>query len=201
VAHAVDQLSAQVRSAAADALAAQRAGKKPTREQSAALRKVQAAQSEQSRAEAYAAVPKKDWRRWAGCQHKVLDDHAANYGAPIEGKAIDLAEFVRWFHGDHLAEVRRLRAESQGGSDDPKYRLAEINARLKQLDLDARQGRLLDRHHVHQGLSRMAALLRRAGEALQREHPGAERILNDALEDFTREVDRLFDDDDDRDDG
>jgi hypothetical protein len=56
-----------------------------------------------------------------------------------------------------------------------------------------REGSLLPRDDVREALGRMASMLRSAGEALQRQFgAAAAEILNEALEDAQREVDRCF---------
>ncbi len=139
-------------------------------------------------------VPKGVWCKWSGRQHKVVNEQAGRYGAPIGGATIALPEVARWIH-DFLADNARRLAAVDGGDDDSPG-LEYWKTQRERLRFESESAQRLDRGEVHQGLGRMAAILRQAGEALQREFPGAEVVLNQALEDFEREVDRLFGGDD-----
>lgn len=80
------------------------------------------------------------------------------------------------------------------GKDTPqleRYRAA--SADIKELQRDALQSTLLPRDKVHDGLARLATILRNAGESLQRQH-GAEalEIIDEALADFDREMADTF---------
>src|SRR5574340_1554837 len=101
---------------AAAALAKRRAGQKPSREEAAALRRVERARDQQLRADHYRSIPKRDWQRWSGRQQKILNEQALRYGVPIGGATIDAAELARWLHEFLAANARKLAAAD---SDDP----------------------------------------------------------------------------------
>jgi len=66
---------------------------------------------------------------------------------------------------------------------------------LARLDRLERQRRLLPRDEVREALGRIAAILREAGDAIQRQFgTAAAEILYEALDDAQREIDRSFDD-------
>jgi hypothetical protein len=174
---------------AAAALRKQAAGGKPSREEAAALRRVQRAREAEQRAAAYGAVPKREWAAWSGRQQKVLNEQAVRYGVPIGGATIALPELARWLHDFLAAKARKLAGDEQ--AEDVDY----WKGKRERLRYEVESGQRLDRGEVHQGLGRMAAVLRQAGEALQREFPGAEVVLNQALEDYNCEVARVFGDD------
>lgn len=137
-------------------------------------------------------VTKGTWVTWSGRQHKQIDEQAARYGAPIGGRSISLPAVAKWIH-DFLAEnARRLKSPAREAEQDLEY----WKTQRERLRYESEIAQRLDRHDVHVGLGRMAGILRQAGEALQREFPGAEVVLNQALEDYEREMDRLFGDDD-----
>lgn len=138
-------------------------------------------------------VAKGVWARWSGRQHKTLNEQAARYGAPIGGRVVSLPEVARWLH-DFLADNARRLASAE--ADAEELSLEYWKTQRERLRYQNESAQRLDRGEIHHGLGRMAAVLRQTGEALQREYPGAEVVLNQALEDFEREVDRLFGGDD-----
>lgn len=75
-------------------------------------------------------------------------------------------------------------------TDSPALeRYREERSQLARLDRLEREKTLLPRGDVHDGLSRLAHILRQAGETLQRQF-GAEAaaVLNEALDDAGREI-------------
>ena len=136
-------------------------------------------------------VTKGTWVTWSGRQHKTLGEQAARYGVPIGGATISLPEVARWLHDFLARNARRLKAAEADEQESLEY----WRTQRERLRYESEIAQRLDRHDVHAGLGRMAALIRQAGEALQREFPGAEVVLNQALEDFQGEVDRMFGDD------
>jgi hypothetical protein len=133
-------------------------------------------------------VAKGAWVKWSGRQHRTLDDQAARYGIPIGGATIALPAVVRWIHIFLAENARRLKGPESGDTESLEY----WKTQRERLRYESEIAQRLDRHDVHAGLGRMAAVIRQAGEALQREFPGAEVVLNQALEDFHGEVDRMF---------
>jgi hypothetical protein len=184
---------------AAAALKKQRAGQKPTREEGAALRRVQRLRDEQLRSEHYRAIRKREWQGWSGRQQKVLNEQAARYGIPIGAATIDLPAVVRWLH-EFLAEnARRLAA---GDDDDPalagvsspgleRYRLAR--AKREELFLRRDLGAWLPRDQVRAGFAPFAAIIRRCGERLGRKYGReAQQILDEHLDRAAEALNRLF---------
>jgi hypothetical protein len=182
------------------ALEKQRRGASPTREEAAALRRTEKEIENQRRLEYYRAVPKKNWREWSGRQDKVIREQAARYGFPMLGVAtIDLEKFAKRFH-DFLADnAKRLAASDD---DDPTLagvaspaleRKRQIECLRLELLLQRDQGMWIDRTVIHGGFGRIGGILRAAGEALLRQFgPAAQKIINDALDNCEREVDRLL---------
>ena len=96
-----------------------------------------------------------------------------------------------------------------GGSSPALERYREERAalaRLDRLDRLERENVLLPRDQVREALGRIAAVLRAAGESLQRQYGGgAAELLHEAIDDAEREMKRTFgeeqtDDDQDRSD-
>lgn len=186
------------------ALEKQRNGGQPTRDEAAALRRYEKDIEDKRRDGYYRAVPKKLWKKWSGRQDKIILEQAARYGFPmLRGAKIDLPSFVkRWY--DWLAE----NARKLTGADDEDPALAgvaspalekkrQLDCRRLELLLEREQGLWIKRQIVHEGHNRIGAILRVAGEALLRQYgPAAQKIINDALNNCKREIDRLLTDDD-----
>lgn len=159
-----------------------------------ALKRHETQKEEQLRWQYYRSIPQKHWRRMSGRQTKVINEQAARYGIPFGGPTIDLPKVVRAFH-DFLADnaLRLARDDDllRGGSSPALERYRQERAELARLDRLERQRRLLPRDEVRQALGRIAAILRGAGDALQRKFGAdAVEILYEALDDARREVER-----------
>lgn len=159
-----------------------------------ALKRHETQKEEQLRWQYYRSIPQKHWRRMSGRQTKVINEQAARYGIPFGGPTIDLPKVVRAFH-DFLADnaLRLARDDDllRGGSSPALERYRRERAELARLDRLERQRRLLPRDEVRQALGRIAAILRGAGDALQRKFGAdAVEILYEALDDARREVER-----------
>lgn len=101
-------------------------------------------------------------------------------------KTYNLREVIQW------REDRLRSANDDGlvGPDSPALeRYRDEKAKLAQLDRFEREGKLLPRDLVHEKLGRLGLILRRAGEQLQRKYgPDAQQTLDEALDDFEREI-------------
>lgn len=186
------------------ALQKRQRGETPSREEVRALRRVERARREELAWEIYAAIPKGHWVEMSGRQHRTINEQAARYAIPFGGRTISLPDVVRALH-DFLAEnAPRLAAGDEdpmlAGSTSPALeRFREERAKLARLDRLEREGKLLARDKVHDGLARIATILRGAGDTLQRQFgPDALELLNDALDDAQREIVALIDQHDDR---
>lgn len=175
-------------------------GEQPTAAEQAALRRYEKQQEEQRRWQYYESIPQKHWRQMSGRQTKVLQEQAARYGLPFGGRTVSLPQVVRALHEFLAANARRLAPDDddllQADVSSPALeRYREERALLARLDRREREGTLVPRHQVRDGLERIAAILRAAGDQLQREYgAGALELLSDALDDAQREIDRLFPD-------
>jgi hypothetical protein len=172
-----------------------------TREERAAVARHEKALEEQRRWQYYSAIPQKHWKEMSGRQTKVINEQADRYGLPFGGPFTNLPKFVRAFH-DFLAEnAMKLARDDEAdpllqGSGSPaleSYR--EERAALARLDRLEREGLLLPRDKVREALGRVAAIIRAAGDALQRQFGlAALELLNESLDDAEREVERSFGD-------
>lgn len=162
-----------------------------------ALKRHERQKEERLRWQYYRSIPQKHWRAMSGRQTKVINEQATRYGIPFGGAKIDLPAVVKNMH-DFLAKnaLKLARDDDvllQGGSSPALERYREERAELAHLDRLERQRQLLPRNEVKEALGRIAAMLRGAGDAQQRQFgAAAAEVLYDALDDSQREVDRSF---------
>jgi len=121
-------------------------------------------------------------------------------GCPGSRGAYPLSEVVQWLK-EHKwtrpgAPDPEVADPLMGGANTPALeRYREAAAQLKELDYQERIGVLVSRDRIHDGLLRCGGVLRSAMENLQREFgPEAVAIMDDALDDFEREVEQEFGD-------
>ncbi len=173
-------------------------GETPTAQERAALDRFEKQKEERLRWQYYATIPQKHWRQMSGRQTKVLNEQAATYGISFGGPVISLPTVVRQLHDFLARNARRLRE----GEDDMMVvdvsspaleRYREERALLARLDRLEREGALMAKDDVREGLGRIATTIRAAGDILQRQYgAGALEILTEALDDADREAERLF---------
>ena len=169
-----------------------------TRREREALKRHEKEKEERLRWQHYRSIPQKHWRAMSGRQTKVINEQAGRYGLPFGGPFVDLTQLARSLH-DFLAEhaVKLARDEDelmQGPPGSPALeRYREERALLARLDRLEREGQLLPRDKAREALGRVAAILRGAGDALQRQFgPAAVEVLYEALDDAQREVAQSF---------
>lgn len=174
------------------------AGEVPSASERAALKRFERDQEEQRRWQYYEAIPQKHWRQMSGRQSKVLQEQAERYGLPFGGRIINLPQLVRSLHNFLSANARRLVPEGdellESGPLSPALeRYREERAKMARLDRLAREGKLLPRDEVRDGLLQVAMLIRQAGETLGRQFgPEARQIVEEGLDGCQREIDRMF---------
>ena len=175
-------------------------GQEPTARERAALKRFERGQEEQRRWQYYESIPKKHWRAMSGRQTKVINEQAALYGLPLGSAKINLPEFVAALHNFLAANARKLSAPDdelmQGDSSSAaleQYR--RERAKLARLDRLERERTLIQRDQVREGLGRIAAILRTAGQAIERQY-GAEAgaLLAEAVDEAKQEIARAFGD-------
>jgi len=199
---AAAQQSLQAR--AATALQKQQRGEKLSTKERRDIERWREQVEEKKRQEHYATVPKKDFCALAARQHKLVDDAHRNYGAPVDGKEVDLFKFVRWVF-DFLAQNGRklLRAEDGddllSGPETPELeKLRKVNRLIKEVEYGKLKTQVLDRSKVHEGLTRIAAIIRDCGDALQRRFgPDALDLLHQHLDAVDAEIAALCAEQDD----
>src|SRR4051812_23579848 len=157
--------------------------KDPPRKERAALTRHEKAKEEQLRWQYYRSIPQKHWRQMSGRQTKVINEQADRYGLPIGGPFIDLTKLARALHDFLAANALKLAKEDdpllEGGPSSPALeRYREERAALARLDRLERESVLLPRDQVRESMGRVAAILRGAGDTLQRQFgAGAVEIL------------------------
>ncbi len=84
------------------------------------------------------------------------------------------------------------------GTSPALERYREERAALAKYERLRREGELIPRERIREGLNRIAAILRGVGESLQRQYgPDAHKLLEEGLDEAGREIESLFNDDDD----
>jgi hypothetical protein len=174
-------------------------GEQPTAQERAALRRYETEQEETRRWKYYESIPQKHWRQMSGRQTKVLNEQAERYGIPLGGRTINLPNVVRALHDFLAANARKLATDEDADlmaadvSSPALERYREERAKLARLDRLERERALVPRDEVREGLGRIAAIMRSAGEALQSQFgSSAVDLLYEALDDAQREVDQRF---------
>lgn len=171
------------------------AGETLSRAEQSALRRFETEKEETLRWQYYRSIPQKHWREMSGRQTKVLHEQAERYGIPFGDRTINLPAVVRALH-DFFRKYAQKLAEADdalmsGDSSPALERYREERAALARLDRLEREQVLVDRQEIRDGLSRIASVLRTAGDTLQKQYgPGALEILNEALAEAEREMER-----------
>ncbi|MEX2025661.1 MAG: hypothetical protein WEH44_00145 [Pirellulaceae bacterium] len=171
--------------------------KELTKQETTALKRHEKEKEERLRWQYYGSIPQKHWRAMSGRQTKVINEQALRYGIPFGGATINLPNVVRAFH-DFLADnaVKLARDDDplmQGIGSPALERYREERALIARLDRLERERQLMPRDEVRDSLGRVAAILRGAGDSLQRRFGNeAVDILHEALADAEREIKRTF---------
>ena len=183
---------------AAAAIEKARRGEKPSKEEARALRRFETAKEERDREKYYRTIPKRHFLAMAGRQATVINQMGLTWDMPVLGRTVDIYQVIRWLY-DFLAtnkyalrDIRSGKASSDPGKRaDVAYKRERTRAtRLRRLQ---RQGQLLDRREVHEGLSAIAGIYRRAGARLRQEFgEDAYQIVEECWDDATRKIDRMF---------
>lgn len=205
--HKNGQLSQQLdRELASAAYRKVMSGETLTAQERSALKRYEKEQEETRRWQYYESIPQKHWRVMSGRQTKVINEQAERYGIPFGGRTINLPQVVRALHEFLAANARRFIDDDDdllnGNVSSPALeRYREERAKLARLDRLEREQKLIPRDEIRQGLGQVAAILRTAGDVLQRQYGnGAVEILNEALDDAVEAIAQLCGDAADNDD-
>lgn len=144
-----------------------------------------------------ASVPARVIARLYGVTPQAVGLWHSKSGCPRNGDATyDVGAVARWHEDWMIDSLQRQGAiETEASPAQERYRMAK--AQREEIALERDRGTLLAREDVHSALGRLAVILRGAGEALGRKFgDDAQSILEEALDDFTAEIRRTFDDGD-----
>ncbi|MBN1458343.1 MAG: hypothetical protein JXA57_02320 [Armatimonadetes bacterium] len=186
------------RELAAAALLKRQRGERPTRQELAALRRIEKRKEEEDRWRHYSTVPKKHYLEMAGRQARTVNEQAVTYNLPIGGRTIDLAALIRALH-DFLARNARKLAEDDldplmaGGSSQALEDYRRERAKIARLERLEREGRVVRVDEIRVGLQTISSHLRRAGEQIARQgHGEAHSILEEGLDASEEEIRARF---------
>lgn len=132
------------RELAAAAIRKRQRGEKPTRDELAALRRVEKAREEELRWQYYSSIPQKHWREMSGRQTKVINEQSSRYGIPFGGRLVDLPAVVRALHNFLAENAVRLARCDQNGDSDALERLRRAKAEMAELERDRILGKSVD---------------------------------------------------------
>jgi hypothetical protein len=150
---------------AAEATRKMKAGKKPTREESTALRKWQKKKEEQDRWRYYATIPQKHYIELSGRPRRVLADHAARFGLPYIGATVNLSDLLKALH--HFLETngRKIASGEVPNQDVGEASIPADATQAQRLDWASRQTAAIFRKCLASG--NHAAALRAARQIVQ----------------------------------
>lgn len=141
-----------------------------------------------------------DVARFFGVSETTVRKEWKARGMPGESGAWPLDRIAQWRHDRDIADKRR--AVSLGSDEDPLLsgpvspaleRFREARASIAELDFLKRTGDVIDREQIHEVFSRIAMVLRGAGEKLERDFGGDARgIFDAALDEAERVADGVF---------
>ena len=168
-----------------------------TGEEKGVLRQHEKGKEERLRWQYYEAIPQKHWREMSGRQAKVINEQALRHNIPFGGATVSLPAVVRALHdflADNKHKLTRDDDDMLSGPSSPALeRYREERAALARLVRLEREGELLPRDSVRQSLSKVASIIRIAGESLQKQFgDAAAEMLYEAIGDAEAEIDRFF---------
>lgn len=174
---------------AAAALRKIQAGQKPSRDEHAALRRVESKEEERRRWEYYKTIPQKHWRLMSGRQPRTINEQAERYGLPFGGPSVDLTDLVPRLHNFLAQNARALATASQdedgllvGPKTASLERLRKAQAEKVEMQNATTRRQLVPADEVHQVFALIANCLRGAADELVAEHgESAYEILATAI--------------------
>lgn len=144
------------------------------------------------------SMPKKIWSVWSGRESRVLLDQSANYGIPLDKPTVCLPDVAKWVHDFLKEHGAKINAMEEGGSSNASSpnleRQRKAQAERVELWLAKERKNLIPREVIHDGLMKIANILRQCGEMLQRQH-GREvaGAFNECLDDAERQIEETLD--------
>ena len=179
-----DQQLAQV------ALQKRQRGERATREEAAALKRIERQREENLRWDYYRSIPQKHWITMSCRQRRTIVDQAEKYGLPIAGRTIDLSAVAKALHDFLSKNATKLLSDDplMAGGDSPaleRYRTAR--ARMVEIELEEKIGTLVDRAKCRAAIEPVPRCIRAGIKTLhQRFGPEARDIMDEALDEAER---------------
>lgn len=144
------------------------------------------------REEVFESITKAEWIRMSGGSWKVLTDYCGRYGMPAGGAAISLPRMARWMHEFIAANKHKLAVEGNGQRSVVRDQIDEENLKMTRMKRMMLEGSLIPREDMRTLTTRLASLLRGAGERLQKAHGAPARaVLDEALDAYELELGEL----------
>ncbi|EMI17775.1 hypothetical protein RMSM_05301 [Rhodopirellula maiorica SM1] len=142
------------------------------------------------------AVPKGDYCRLSGRQHKLVDDAARLYGLPIGESTIDLRIAITALHDLIAANANRIRGSLDSGDRDEleaeklRQQIAKLGTEVErlQISLAKDRGDAIPRQDLRQALVAISAAMREYGRAFARISPEARDLWNDTCNAIADEI-------------
>lgn len=171
-------------------------GEKLTRKQITDVEWLRKAEREEIIGEYVTAVPKGDYCRFAGRQHKLVDDAARTYDLPLGGPTVNLTFAIKAIHdfiANNSARLRSDLSDDRAELEAEKLRqqiigLERDNAR-KEIELSHAKGDAIPKAAIRDAMTSLSAKLRTLGQTLGRISPEALEQLNEFLEGLAVEMD------------
>jgi hypothetical protein len=178
-------------------------GQQLTKSEHAELKRHEKAREAKLRKQYYASISQKDWARMSGRQPKVLKEQEVRYGLPVGGPVIDLTKLAPALHNFLAENAHKLARDDdpmmQGSGSPALERYREEKAIMAKLDRQEREGQLLPLDDMRRILDQIAMTVKSAGEVLERQYgPGAAEILNEAVGEMGRIMERSLELDQER---
>ena len=183
---------------------------KPTRDELAALRRVEKQIKEEQFWEHVENCPKGLYHRMSGRQYKVLNEQAKRYGIPCGERKVNLAAVVKWIH-DYLADgARKPRAgpmpaamgdeldgemlEAFGDASSPALELYRmVRAQQEAIKLEKVREQVIERETLRDGLARIMNSLRQTGAQIQKVGGSeAHAVWEDGIGDAMNLIEELY---------
>lgn len=192
---------------AAEALRKRRAGVALSRQEAAALRRVERATEEAKRWQFYATVPSKHLKAMVGRQANQLQNLQRDFGIPIAGRTVDIGPVLKALVDLLLDNSRRLR---ETVCDDPllegaaqtlkdEYVRQQIMEKkevaiIRREERRRIQRRTIDVDQLRTFFAEAVPLLHDAAEGMKRDgQTEAHERLNQTLDVLQLLIDRMFD--------
>jgi hypothetical protein len=178
---------------------------KPTARESAALRRIEKKLEHDLRWKYYLSIPKKDYLELAGSKAKIVNEQSLTYGMPAGGAIVNLQLLLTWL-SRFLAENKYNLAKIDGDqlpegtpqelkNEYARWQIYEKRekAKLAELERQERDKTVIAREEASRIFTEWIKRSKKLGEDLFKFFgPEAQDLLNEALDDYLRQVGHLI---------